>query len=598
MKSQALGVFCSENKTVFSVWCPYASVVKLNIYKTSTDALPIISTEMTADKKLFTKELPVNFAGKYYTYVVDGKETIDPYARSAGPNGKRGMVVPPDTYSPEGWDKDTFTAKPPIIWEVHVRDLTSDTYLEFPTRGKYIGFAQGVKTPKGKTALVDYLRELGVTYVHLLPIGDFASVDETNPVNFNWGYDPQNYNVPEGSYATDPYDGRVRIVEFKRLVQALHKAGIGVIMDVVYNHTYSVKDNALNICAPDYCYRKEGRNYRNGSGCGNETASEKEMFRRFMVESVCWWAKEYHIDGFRFDLMGLHDVDTMNTIRLALDNLYEDGHGKDILMYGEPWSCKTPTGIVPADKDNVKKLSPRIAIFNDTFRDGIRGKDFFTDEPGYIQGVIASAKAVESGIEGSTHGKKYASDFVEVACPTQQISYTNCHDGYTLRDYLTVTMPKASEALLQERHRMAAFIPMFSLGIPFILSGDEFMRTKKGEKNSYNLPDDINKLDWKLREDNDEMVQFFANLISLRKLNHVFDDLATAESKFEWLSRGETLAWRVGEYAYCVNVGKNGYVWQVNGTVLCEGAQIDLDGIKQVESITVPCGGICAVKLA
>lgn len=594
MNLDSLGVLCSKNLTKFSVWCPYADHVRINIYRSSTDDYPIISTEMISEQKVFTKEFAVDLSGKYYTYVVDGRETIDPYARSAGANGMRGMIVPPDTYCPDDWSQDRFTAKPPIIWEVHVRDFSSDPYLAFCSKGKYVGFASGVKTPKGKTALVDYLKELGVTYVHLLPVEDYATVDETNPVQYNWGYDPQNYNVPEGSYATDPYDGKVRIVEFKKLVQSLHQAGIGVIMDVVYNHTYSIKDNALNICAPDYFYRKDGRNYENGSGCGNEMASEKTMVRRFMIDSVCWWAKEYHIDGFRFDLMGLHDVETMNLIRKALDELFEDGHGKDILMYGEPWYCKKPNRIVPADKDNVKLLSSRIAIFNDTFRDGVRGKDFFRDEAGFVQGVFSSALAVESGIEGPTHGKSYDQEFVELSSPTQQISYTNCHDGYTLHDYLLQTMPNASGETRRSCHKLAAFLPMFSLGIPFILSGDEFMRTKQGNKNSYNLPDTINKLDWKLREDNDDMVQFYRKLIALRKENHVFDDLSTAEKHFEWLYRGKTLAWRVGIYVYCVNIDDEPFTLQVEGTLLLDD---ETEPIRSIKEVVVPKNGLCIVKL-
>ena len=498
------------------------------------------------DKSVFACEVNDlgELHGKFYTYVIetDGEsvETADPYCVACGANSLRSMVVDLAKTNPAGWDKDVKPNIPieeAVIYETHVKDFSYDekSGVSADKRGKYIAFTEddtyyvddnGEKYP----TCVNYLKHLGVTYVHLLPIADSGSVDEAeayyNPADqFNWGYDPMLYNVPEGYYSTNPFDGTVRINEMKQLVMALHKAGIGVVMDVVYNHTYKT-DNPLHYTAPYYYHRiDENGDFSNASGCGNETASEHEMYRNFMVNSILYWAKEYHIDGFRFDLMGIHDTETMNAIRAALNEL---PNGDKILLYGEPWMAG-PTamaeGFIPATTANAEHLDDGIFIFSDAIRDAVKGSVFEADEPAYIN----------STVEGAS---EFVEDLKKAMVLPIRITYVSAHDNFTLYDKLLMSVETEIEETvaavkkygkgvpndafkrkenIAKISKMAAGIYFTSAGIPFFQAGEEFLRTKYGEDDSYKSSADINKLDWKRAYENKDIVEYYASLIKMRK---------------------------------------------------------------------------------
>jgi pullulanase len=457
----------------------------------------------------------------YYTYRVsvcgELREAVDPYARATGANGRRGQIVDLRETDPSGWAQDR---RPPcrlpteaVIYELHVRDATIHPASGVRHRGKYLGLAE--------KPLISHLQRLGVTHVHLLPMQDFESVDETRPDGrYNWGYDPQNYNVPEGSYATDAHDGRVRIREFKRAVLGLHRAGIGVVMDVVYNHTFRAGDSAFNRIVPDYYYRaRPDGSFSNGSGCGNETASERPMFRKFMIDSLLYWAREYHVDGFRFDLMGLHDLETMRRIRAVLDRV-----DPSILLYGEGWTG----GDSPlangkrAMKTDVRRLRG-IAAFNDGLRDALKGPVSEHGKPGFVSGADSVEEALKAGIVAAVahpdvsypagndwHGP-WAGE------PWRCISYDSCHDNHTLWDRLRLGAPSASEAARIRMNKLCAAILMTSQGICFLHAGEEFLRTKNGEENSYNKPDAVNRLDWVRARKYRGVTAYYQGLIAIRR---------------------------------------------------------------------------------
>ena len=441
-------------------------------------------------------------------------EVVDPYAKAVGVNGNRGMVVDLSETDPEGWDQDSFARVSygceASVWEVSVRDFSADASsgVSEKNRGKYLAFTETGTTLNGEGSVatcVDYLRSLGVKYVQINPFYDFASIDEaeTSKPQYNWGYDPKNYNVPEGSYSSDPYDGLVRIRECKEMIQALHKAGIGVIMDVVYNHTYFSRDSFLNMIVPYYYHRiNEDGTWSNGSQCGNDVATERIMVRRFIRDSVTYWAKEYHIDGFRFDLMGLMDVTTMNSIRVALDALPD---GNSIIMYGEAWRMNTtvPSGVKLANQDNVKLLSKRIGAFNDTARDGVRE---FVRAGTPKNGVRSSISAEGSGWTDT---------------PNQCVNYVSCHDNQTLYDYLVnyIYRDKEYEKRREDliaMNKLAAAVVMTSRGMPFMLAGEEMGRTKKGDGNSYISPIEINRINWNNLQLYTSLVDYYRGLIQLR----------------------------------------------------------------------------------
>lgn len=537
------GAVYSKEKTVFHVWAPTAQEIKLLLYATGTDEEEGAMLKACHDMNrigggMWEAEVAGDLHGVYYTYQViqDGlvKECIDIYAKACGANGKRGMVVDLERTSPEGFEKDKgWVQKNPdtFLYELHIKDFSYDENagIEEKYRGKYLAFTQTGTTLAGNAEIstgIDYLKELGVTHVHLLPAFDFATVDETGDgSDYNWGYDPANYNIPEGSYATDPFHGEVRIREFKQMVMALHEAGIGVVMDVVFNHTYTA-DSAFQALAPYYYYRldQEGK-LADASACGNETASEHFMYRQFMAQSVCYWAEEYHIDGFRFDLMGIHDTQTMNMIRRKLDEL---PNGKNILMYGEPWAASEPTmesGAVPAVKENVSYLDERIAIFSDDTRDTIKGSVFYAEIPGYVNGKSGLEKKISSVVCAWCDGGHEFSP----KSPRQIITYTSAHDNYTLWDKLVLTMQKEADYSVKDErllkaNKLAAAIIFTSKGIPFIQAGEEFARTKHGDENSYHSSPEVNKLDWKRREEYHELVEYYKGLRQLRQAFSGFYD--------------------------------------------------------------------------
>lgn len=542
-----LGATYGKDTTVFKVWSPNASSIKVNIYEYGSDeegdAGVLESKALVLDKKTGVWSCKVfgDLAGKYYTYTVKHgnsvKETYDIYAKACGVNGKRSMVVDLSKTNPEGWENDRHilvnNQTDASVWEVSVADFSSSesSGVSEKHRGKFLAFTEEGTTVDGiqgaTSTCVDYLKKLGVKYVQIMPFYDFGSVDESKDINkqYNWGYDPVNYNCPEGSYSTNPYNGSTRVKECKQMIQALHNAGIGVIMDVVYNHTYST-DSAFQDTVPNYYYRmNDDGTFSNGSGCSNDTASEHAMFRKYMIDSVTYWAKEYHIDGFRFDLMGLHDVTTMNSIRSALDNLYEDGSGKKILMYGEAWDMPTQCdeGTVMANQKNLKKLDSRIGAFDDTIRDAIKGSTGGVDK-GFIQSGSSRA-ALKTGIAGqSDTSTGWAS------VPSQCVTYASCHDNLCLYDKLVDSVygkdkeyRKRYEDLVS-MNKLSAAIVMTSQGIPFMLSGEEFARSKDGDENSYASSREENMIDWKNLDNFSDVVEYYRGLLKIRESFEAFKD--------------------------------------------------------------------------
>lgn len=533
-----LGAVYKEDATSFKVWAPKASSVKVNIFEHGSDDEgdpgSIETKPLSLNKKtgVWSVSLEGDYLGKYYTYSVkygdEVKETADVYAKACGVNGKRSMVVDLSLTNPDNWDNDKHVLVSnqtnASVWEVSVADFSSSTSsgVSEKHRGKFLAFTESGTTLNGvegnTSTCVDYLKNLGVKYVQIMPFYDFGSVDESKDImeQYNWGYDPVNYNCPEGSYSTDPYNGAVRIKECKQMIQALHNAGIGVIMDVVYNHTYST-DSVFQNTVPNYYYRmNEDGTFSNGSGCSNDTASEHLMFRKYMIDSVTYWAKEYHIDGFRFDLMGLHDVKTMNDIRSALDNLYEDGSGKKIIMYGEAWNMETncDSGTELANQNNLKKLDSRIGAFDDAIRDAIKGSTSGSDK-GFVQSGSGRA-ALKVGIAGQSNSTSGWAN-----APSQCVTYASCHDNLCLYDKLVDSVYGNDE--YRKRHedliamnKLSAAIVITSQGIPFMLAGEEFARSKDGDENSYASSREENMLDWSSLDNYSDLVEYYRGLYKIR----------------------------------------------------------------------------------
>lgn len=528
-----LGFTYTKDETTFKVWAPAASQVLLKLYSTGSyqeDGATVLSiNQMFKDEStgVWSTTIQGDLHGVYYTYLIQNgnksTETQDVYSKATGVNSARSMVVDLKRTNPKDWENDKHilveSQTQAIVWEIHVRDFSSSNTsgVSKQHRGTYLAFTENdTKVPyTNQSTCLSYLKELGITHVQLNPVFDFGSVNEATGVEYNWGYDPVNYNVPEGSYSTDPYHGEVRIKEFKQMVKALHDAGIGVIMDVVYNHMYSGGDSCFEKTVPDYYFRKQGSRYLNSSGCGNVTASEKIMFRKYMVDSVKYWTQEYHIDGFRFDLMACHDIDTMNIIREELDKI-----DKRILMYGEPWTADNGDNGISGDdccsKNNAYKLSSRIGMFNDDMRNGIKGGSD-DDTKGYIQGSSHDTYKVLAGMQGAsseTFGKW-------AKCPTQCVTYASAHDNLTLWDKILKSnycndFDSTNPVLIDQNKISAAFV-MMSLGIPFMLAGEEFARTKQGDHNSYRSPDSINSIDWSRAIKYKELVDYYKGLIAIRK---------------------------------------------------------------------------------
>lgn len=450
-------------------------------------------------------------------------------AKAVGVNGKRAAVIDLRSTDPEGWANDVRPLLKDyadiIVYEMHHRDFSLDSVSGIRNKGKFLALTElGTTTSQGEKTGIDHLKELGVTHVHILPSYDYASVDESKPdkAQYNWGYDPQNYNVPDGSYSTDPYKPDVRIKEFKQMVQALHKAGIRVVLDVVYNHTFNTEESNFERTVPGYFYRqtKDGKP-ANGSGCGNETASDRAMMRKYMVESVLYWINEYHIDGFRFDLMGIHDIETMNEIRAAVDKI-----DPSIFIYGEGWAASAPqlNQEELAMKANIYKM-PRIAAFSDEMRDGLRGGWDDDRKGAFLIGQPGHEMSIKFGLVGAVKHPQVINDSVNYSKepwalqPTQMISYVSCHDDMCLADRLKATMPDATDEERASLHKLAETFVFTSQGVPFIFAGDEMMRDKKGIHNSYNSPDSINTIDWRNKTIHHDVFDYVRELITLRK-NH------------------------------------------------------------------------------
>lgn len=524
-----LGPDYAPGGTCLRLWAPTAEAVTVTLYHKG-DGGAVLGTEplVRGAHGVWSIWLPGEQHGRYYTFAVTvngiTRETGDPYARAAGVNGVRSMIVDLARTAPSGWERDVRPNIPPAqraVWEVSVRDFSQDAAsgVRPAWRGKYMAFTQQGTTLHGDgihPTCLNYLKRLGVKYVQLMPIFDFGSVDEAKPLlrQYNWGYDPTNFNVPEGSYSTDPTRGEVRIRECREMIAALHAAGIGVVMDVVYNHTYRT-ENPLNNTVPYYFFRQNpDGSFSNGSGCGNEFASERPMARRYLIDSILYWAKEYHIDGFRFDLMGLYDAESINAVRAALDSL---PGGRDILLYGEPWQGgASQLHRYEANKANLAMLNERVGIFCDDTRDAIKGGCFDAREPGYVEGKPGSFWDIGAAVAAWCR-----SDRLPPHAPSQIVSYVSAHDNFTLWDKLLCVRYEKPEFTARDtvalaQNRLAAGIYLTSFGLPFMQAGEEFARTKKGVGNSYRSSPALNRLDWNRAEKYHALVDYYRGLLALR----------------------------------------------------------------------------------
>ena len=527
----------SPESTQFSLWAPTAQEVRLFIYDEGIGGSVEQMVSMTpAEDGLWNAEIEGDLNGKFYVFNVKTDDnwlgdTPGIKAKALGVNGDRAAIVDLKATDPEGWTEDVRPTLKDysdiIIYEMHHRDFSIDSLSGIKNKGKFLALTEEGTTYLGEKTGIDHLKELGVTHVHILPSFDFSSVDETklDQPQYNWGYDPKNYNAPDGSYATDPYNPEVRIKEFKQMVMALHKAGIRVIMDVVYNHTAVTQGSNFERTVPGYFYRQNSEGgFADASACGNETASERPMMRRFMTESVSYWAEEYHVDGFRFDLMGIHDMETMKAIRAALDKI-----DPTIFIYGEGWAAAAPQ--LPTEELAMKvntHLMPRIAAFSDEYRDSIRGPFGHDEEGAFLVGKSGHEAGVKFGLVGGIKHPQIDNDTTQSVPqiwadqPTQFIAYASCHDDMCLADRIKVTIPSATPIERAALQKLAETAILTSQGVPFIFCGDELMRDKKGVGNSYCSPDDINAIDWRLKTEHRDVFDYVSGLISMRKAHPCF----------------------------------------------------------------------------
>jgi pullulanase len=568
-----LGVFWSPEKTTVKIWSPTATQIELRLYKDGVSGEYFYKTNLQpAGNGVWGTSLKGDYEGKFYILRInDGdwlEEVPDIYARCVGLNGRRGMIYNPQKTNPDNWNNDKgpelqrFTDA--IIYETHVRDFSIAEKSGIKNRGKYLGFTEeDTKTKTGISTGLAHLKELGITHVHLLPVSDFFTVTEDQPnERYNWGYDPEHFNALEGSYATNPFDGTVRILEFKKLVKALHDNGIGVVLDVVYNHTYYAKESVFNQTVPGYFYRqKPDGSFANASGCGNEIASERSMVRKYITDSLKYWASEYHIDGFRFDLMGIYDTETMSIICHELNQIKPG-----ILLYGEGWAADQspmPENL-RAVKHNISQL-PGIAAFNDDFRDALKGGHGDKKSKGFVSGLELREEAVKFGVIAATGHPQIVYDYVEsskhawAAEPSQCVNYVSCHDNYTLFDKLKMSVPKATDAELRKMVKLAGALILTSQGIPFLHAGVEFCRTKNGDGNSYKSPDSVNQLDWNRKEKYADVFEYFKKLIQLRKNHPAFRMRATSD-----ISRNLNFCtpYQLGVVSYCIQGDEAGDSWK------------------------------------
>lgn len=521
-----LGNTYTPQHTKFRLWAPTASEAKLVTYKKWNDKIGAEINMQQGEKGTWTAELKGNQKGLFYTYKVKigdkWTEAVDPYVRAASVNGDKGAVVNLEETNPKKWKankKPKFkNPEDAIIYELHVRDLSIQPESGIKQKGKYLGVTEkGTKGPEGVKTGLDHIKDLGVTHVQFLPIFDYASVNEEtlNEPQYNWGYDPKNFNVPEGSYSTNPYEPTVRITELKQMVQTLHDNNLRVVMDVVYNHMYNAAESNFHKLVPGYYYRyNEDGTFANGTGVGNDTASERKMMRKFMIDSVTYWAKEYNLDGFRFDLMGIHDYETMNEIRKAVNQI-----DPSIILHGEGWDLNTPLAAeLKANQKNAEKMKG-IAHFNDNIRDGLKGSVFEEKENGFINGKENMEDRIKKGI---TAGIDYDTNSSTYQDPEQVLTYVEAHDNHTLWDKLELTNPGDSDEVRTQMHKLSSSILLTSQGIPFLHAGQEFMRTKYGDHNSYKSPDSINQMDWLRRATFNNEVDYMKGLIELRKKYSAF----------------------------------------------------------------------------
>lgn len=555
--------------THFALWSPEAEAAEVILYNTGRNTPRFMTLPMQLGKHgIWRTAVADCLYGKFYTFRIkhNGQwldETPGVWAKAVGVNGKRAAIIDLAKTDPEGWNNDKGpelrSITDAVIYETHIRDFSISPTSGIANKGKFLAFTEPeTSSPIGDCTGIDHLKDLGVTHVHLLPIFDFDSVDETNlPSNqYNWGYDPLNYNVPEGSYSTNPSDPACRIREMKEMIKALHDSSIGVVMDVVYNHTADAVRSNFNLTAPGYYYRQRpDGTLSNASGCGNETASDRQQMRNFIVNSLKYWVNEYHIDGFRFDLMAIHDIDTMNYISAELHKL-----NPNIILYGEGWTAgDTPMPHTQlAVKEHVAEMNG-IAVFSDDLRDAVKGSLWDTYDGGFICGNRGCEETVKIGIVASTphpqvdYSKSKKTKFAYASSPQQIINYVSCHDGLTLADRLALSMPGATEEQRKRAARLAHTIVFTSQGTPFLLSGEEIFRSKNGDYNSYKSPDSINSIDWTLKHNNDDQYDFIRRLIILRRQHPAFrmtsaDDIARL-LKFDKVDIDNVISYSLTDHA-------------------------------------------------
>lgn len=590
-----LELVVNDQGTHFALWSPEAQDARVQIYDQDLNSEPLQTLDMKkGDQGVWRASLPEKLYGKFYTFSIkyDGKwldETPGIYAKAVGANGKRAAIIDFETINPEGWEQDKgpvlANITDAVIYEMHHRDFSVDSTSGIEHKGKFLALTEeGTKSLLGDPTGIDHLKQLGITHVHILPSYDYNSVDETkhDTPQYNWGYDPQNYNAPEGSYSTNPHDPAVRVREMKEMVKSLHDNGIGVIMDVVYNHTAENDGSNFSLTAPGYFYRyREDGTYSDASGCGNETASEKPMMRDYIINSTKYWADEYHIDGFRFDLMAIHDIETMNEVAAALKEV-----NPSIFVYGEGWTAgDSPLPVEQrALKDNVGEM-PQIAVFSDDIRDAIKGHYSNAEDRGFATGKAGNEETVKIGIVGATahpqvdYSKGNNSKAPYAKAPTQVINYVSCHDDLTLTDKLAKSMPGSTEDQRQRAARLAQTIVFTSQGTPFMFAGEEVFRDKKGVHNSYKSPDSINAIDWTLKSKNSDQFKYYQELIKLRK-NHPAFRMTTAEDVANHLVFDEADQDNVISYSLIDNA--NGDEWKE--------IKLVFNGNEKPVSVDIPSG--------
>lgn len=622
-----LGVIWTPEKTLVKIWAPTAKMVEFRLYKDGKTGESFHKTQLQAGGNgIWSTVLMGDYEGKFYTFRInDGEwleEVPDIYARCVGVNGLRGMVFNPKKTNPELWENDKGPelkdATDAIIYETHVRDFSIAENSGIEYKGKFLGFTEeNTHTSEGTSTGLAHLKELGITHVHLLPVNDYFTVDEEKPLEkYNWGYDPQHYNALEGSFATNPNDGTVRIREFKKLVQSLHSAGIGVILDVVYNHTYFAKESVFNQTVPGYFYRqKSDGTFSNASGCGNEMATERAMVRKYIIDSLKYWTEEYHIDGFRFDLMGIYDLETMRNIREELNRMRPG-----IILYGEGWAAdQSPLSEdLRAIKANIVKM-PGIGGFNDDFRDALKGNHDNKKSKGFVSGLELREEAVKFGVVAAVNHPQIVYDYVETskkawaAEPGQCINYAACHDNYTLWDKLKQSCPKATDGEMRKMVKLAGALILTSQGVPFLQAGIEFCRTKGGTGNSYKSPDSVNQLDWNRKTEYLEVTEYYKQLIGLRKKHPAFR-ISSAEKIRQNLNFCNK--YQPGVVSYCIQGKAVGDIWNLlflifNGnteeitvplpegifSIIASGSEINENGMGEAVTKEVKVEGISMMIL-